>query len=152
MISAYQCTILEYPKVAPKKRPYYDAVYSHQSTRSWHNSNWPASSTNCPRRASKMKWILGLRLWHFIAVVCLLRRGRVVRGRGTPRQRPLSAVSWRQGDMETGRDGDMWRQRHARFTRFCHRRWDLGNFRVSFRETAWHITWLMGRWLEVLRA
>lgn len=73
MISAYQCTLLEYPKVAPKKRPCYDAMYSHQSTRSWHNSNWPASSTNCPRRASKMKWILGLRLWHFIAVVCLFR-------------------------------------------------------------------------------
>lgn len=26
--------------------------------------------------------------------------------RGNPRQRPLSAVSWRHGDMETGRDGD----------------------------------------------
>lgn len=32
--------------------------------------------------------------------------GRVARGRGTPRQRPLSAVSWRQRDRETWRQAE----------------------------------------------
>lgn len=136
--------------------------FSHQSTRGWHNSNWPASSTYDMvyglvypiRPVGRRRWNEFLDRGYDTSLPSYARgkRGkRAERERGNPK-----AVGTVSCQLETWRHGDMWRDMgDTRGSRAILSPslgiWETFSCYVS--GPAWQITWLMrGAGYGVLRA